>query len=98
MPDVLSCRQRKAHAKRRRVDLPLEEIADGGHAINVQLSAEEVGTSIACRVVTEGVEAQELTIALGELNGSGHVGIAWLGTASDQTGVNVTLIEPAEMQ
>ena len=30
------------------VDAPLQEIIDGGHAINVHLSAEEIGTYIAC--------------------------------------------------
>ncbi len=80
------------------VDAPLEEIIDGGHAINVHLSAEEIGEYIACGdiggVVSEGEEGQmELTIALGELNGSGHVGIAWLGADGDQTEVAVTLFK-----
>lgn len=83
------------------VDAPLEEIIGGGHAINVHLSAEEIGTYIACGdiggVVFDDDGRMELTIALGELNDSGLVGIAWLGAEGDQTEVAVTLIEPEEM-
>ena len=48
------------------VDMPLQEIIDGGHAINVHLSADEIDTYIACGdiggVVTtdEGEEENEL--------------------------------------
>jgi plastocyanin len=83
------------------VDVPLQEILDGGHAINVHLSAEEIGTYIACgdiggAVTTdEGEEESELIIGLGELNDSGHTGIAWLGADGDQTRVAVHLVEPA---
>ena len=84
------------------VDLPLEEIIAGGHAINVHLSAEEIGEYIACGdiggvVVTDYDERGELNIGLRELNGSGHVGTAWLGADGDQTNVEVILIEPDEM-
>src|SRR5918995_4605422 len=83
------------------VDMPLQEIIDGGHAINVHLSAEEIDTYIACddiggAVTTdEGEEENELIIGLGELNDSGHTGIAWLGADGDQTRVSVHLVEPA---
>jgi plastocyanin len=82
------------------VDMPLQEIIDGGHAINVHLSADEIDTYIACgdiggAVTTdEGEEEPELVIGLGELNDSGHTGIAWLGAAGDQTRVSVHLVEP----
>ena len=85
------------------VDMPLQEIIDGGHAINVHLSAEEIDTYIACgdiggAVTTdEGEEENELIIGLGELNDSGHTGIAWLGADGDQTRVAVYLVEPARM-
>jgi plastocyanin len=36
-----------------------------------------------------------LIIGLGELNDSGHTGIAWLGAEGDQTRVAVHLVEPA---
>ncbi|MDQ3412343.1 MAG: hypothetical protein M3509_09530 [Chloroflexota bacterium] len=84
------------------VDAPLQDIIDGGHAINVHLSAEEIGTYIACGniggVVFDDDGRMELTIALGEIDGSGHVGIAWLGAEGDQTEVAVTLIEPESME
>ena len=86
------------------VDVPLQEILDGGHAINVHLSAEEIGTYIACGTIggvvheRENGEGMEITIALAELNDSGHVGIAWLGDDGEGgTNVSVSLIEPEEM-
>lgn len=83
------------------VDMPLQEIIDGGHAINVHGSADAIDVYIACGdiggVVVEEGGRQHLLIALGELNDSGHVGIAWLGADGDQTEVVVTLIEPDEM-
>jgi hypothetical protein len=87
------------------VDAPLQEIIDGGHAINVHLSAEEIGTYIACGNIggivheRENGEGMEITIAPAELNDSGHVGIAWLGDDGEGgTNVSVSLIEPEEMQ
>jgi plastocyanin len=83
------------------VDMPLQEIIDGGHAINVHLSADEIDTYIACgdiggAVTTdEGETENELIIGLGELNDSGHTGIAWLGAEGDKTRVAVHLVEPA---
>lgn len=86
------------------VDVPLQEILDGGHAINVHLSAEEIDTYIACGNIgglvheRENGEGMEVTIALAELNDSGHVGIAWLGDDGEGgTNVSVSLIEPDEM-
>jgi plastocyanin len=83
------------------VDMPLQEIIDGGHAINVHLSADEIDTYIACgdiggAVTTdEGETENELIIGLGELNDSGHTGIAWLGAEGEKTRVAVHLVEPA---
>jgi plastocyanin len=85
------------------VDMPLQEIIDGGHTINVHLSAEEIDTYIACGdiggVVNTGENDsdQELTIGLGELNDLGHSGIAWLGADGEQTHVAIMLLEPSEM-
>ena len=82
------------------VEMPLQEIIDGGHAINVHLSPDEIDVYIACGdiggVVTmdEGEEETELIIGLGELNDSGHTGIAWLGAEGDTTRVSVSLVEP----
>jgi hypothetical protein len=84
------------------VDMPLQEIIDGGHAINVHQSADAIDVYIACGdiggVVVEEGGRQHLMIGLGELNDSGHTGVAWLGADGDQTEVAVTLIEPDEMQ
>ena len=87
------------------VDVPLEQITDGQHAINVHLSAEEIGTYIACGNIggvvheRENGEGMEVVIGLAELNDSGHVGIAWLGDDGEGgTNVSVSLIEPEEMQ
>ena len=60
------------------VDMPLQEI-DGGHAINVHLSADEIDTYIACGdiggvVAGRREEENELVIGLGELNDSGTPG------------------------
>ncbi len=83
------------------VDLPLEDIIAGGHAINVHLSDEEIGTYIACGdiggILTEEGGRTHLIIGLGELNDSGHTGIAWLGAEGDQTEVVIQIIEPDEL-
>lgn len=84
------------------IDLPLAEIIDGGHAINIHLSADEIDVYIACGnvggVIEEEGGREHLLIALGEMNDSGHVGIAWLGSDGDQTEVQITLIEPEGME
>ena len=83
------------------VDAPLQDIIDGGHAINVHESEDAIDVYLACGdiggVVVEEGGRQHLVIALGELNDSGHVGVAWLGEDGDQTEVVVTVIEPDEM-
>lgn len=84
------------------VDLPLQDIIDGGHAINVHESAEAIDVYIACGDIGGVLEVDEdgrthLVIGLRELNDSGRHGIAWLGEDGDQTEVVVTLIEPDAM-
>jgi hypothetical protein len=86
------------------VDMPLQEIIDGEHAINVHESAEAIDVYIACGDIggilheRENGEGTEIVIALAELNDSGHVGIAWLGDDGEGgTNVTVSLIEPGEM-
>jgi hypothetical protein len=85
------------------VDMPLQEIIDGGHAINVHESAEAIDVYIACgdiggTLVTDEDGRTHLIIGLGELNDSGHTGIAWLGDDGEETEVVISLIEPDEMQ
>ena len=86
------------------VDVPLQDIIDGGHAINVHLSNEEIGTHIACGdiggvITTDAGGRQEMMIGLAEQNDSGYSGTVWLGPSADgaQTEVSVILIEPAAM-
>src|SRR5215212_11009705 len=73
------------------VDMPLQDLVDGDYAINVHKSADEIDTYIACgdiggAVTTdEGETEPELIVGLGELNDSGHSGIAWLGQDGGQT-------------
>jgi hypothetical protein len=85
------------------VDMPLQEIIDGGHAINVHESAEAIDVYIACGDIGGTLETDEdgrthLIIGLGELNDSGHTGIVWLGDDGEETEVVISLIEPDEMQ
>jgi hypothetical protein len=84
------------------VDMPLQEIIDGGHAINVHLSADEIGTYIACGdiggvITTDEGGRQEMMMGLAELNDSGYAGTVWLGPSADntQTEVSVILLEAA---
>ena len=87
------------------VDMPLQEIIDGEHAINVHLSAAAIDLSIACGdiggyVVTDPAGRTELFVGLAEQNGSGHTGVVRFGVGDDpnQTEVVVMLIEPDIMQ
>lgn len=84
------------------VDIPLQEIIDGGHAINVHLSNDEIDTYVACGdiggvITTDDGGRQEMMIGLAEQNDSGYAGTVWLGPSADntQTEVSVILIEPA---
>ena len=87
------------------VEMPLDDILASPHAVNVHLSADDIGTYIACgdvggAVVTdEGETGREVVIGLGELNDSGHTGVAWLAENEDGSGtrVGVYLVEPVEM-
>jgi hypothetical protein len=87
------------------IDVPLQDLLDGEYAINVHESADAIDVYIACGNVggvvheRENGEGMELVIGLAELNDSGHVGIAWLGDDGEGgTNVNVSVIEPEEMQ
>jgi hypothetical protein len=87
------------------IDAPLQELLDSEHAINVHESADAIDVYIACGNISgvvhdmeNGSGGKELVIGLGELNDSGHVGIAWLGDDGEGgTNVSVSLIEPEEM-
>lgn len=86
------------------VDIPLEELLDGNHAVNVHKSADEINVYIACGdiggvVHTDEGGRTELVVALGALNDSGYYGVASIGSdeGASQTEVSVTLIEPGTM-
>jgi hypothetical protein len=87
------------------VDMPLQELIDGGYAVNVHQSTEEIDVYIACGdiggyVITDPAGRTELFIGLRELNDSGHIGVARFGVGDDpnQTEVSIQLIEPDEMR
>jgi hypothetical protein len=69
------------------VDVPLEQITDGQHAINVHLSAEEIDTYIACGDIGGQMMGDMLVIGVRELNDSEEVGVAVLEAMGDQTQV-----------
>lgn len=73
------------------VDMPLQEIIDGGHAINIHQSAEEIDLYIACGDIGGVISDDGLLIGLGELNDSGYRGVAQLQAAGDKTDVTVFL-------
>ena len=84
------------------IDMPLQEIIDGGHAINAHLSNEAIDQYIACGdiggvITTDEGGRREMMIGLAELNGSGYSGTVWLGPSADdtQTEISVILLEPA---
>jgi hypothetical protein len=87
------------------VDMPLQEIIDGGFTINVHESAEEIDVYIACGdiggfVITDPAGRTEVFVGLRELNDSGHTGVARLGVGDNvgQTEVSILLVEPDAMQ
>ena len=86
-------------------DVPLQTILDGQHAVNIHLSADEIGTYIACGNIggivnsRENGEGQEISVGLADLNESGYVGVAWLGDdGNGGTNVGLTLVNLDEMR
>jgi hypothetical protein len=69
------------------VDVPLDQIADGQHAINVHKSAEEIDVYIACGDIGGQMLGNMLVIGIGELNDSEEAGVAVLTEMGDQTQV-----------
>ncbi len=62
-----------------------EHFVASGYALNVHLSADEIGTYIACGDISGQVVGNELQIELQELNGSGYQGQATLKDNGDGT-------------
>lgn len=75
------------------VDATLDDLRTGGYAINAHESAENIGTYIACGNLTSAATGDTLAVGLGELNDSGHSGIAVLTANGDQTDVHIYLAE-----
>ena len=76
------------------VDATLEDLRNGGYAINVHQSADDIGTYIACGNLSGIIdESGALVVGLGELNDSGHSGVAILTEQGGQTNVTVYLTE-----
>lgn len=67
------------------VEADLNTIVSGGHAINVHESMENIGNYIACGDIGGTMMGSDLAIGLGELNGSGYSGAAWLHDNGDGT-------------
>ena len=74
------------------VPLTLDAILGADHAINAHLSAEQIGTYIACGNIG-GVlnESGALVIGLGEDSDSGYTGIAFLAPAADGVSTDVSV-------
>lgn len=76
------------------VEDTLENLRTGGYAINIHQSVDDIGTYIACGNLSGSIDdAGALVVGLGELNGSGHAGVAILTENGEQTDVNVFLAE-----
>ncbi len=82
------------------VDAPLDEIVEGGHAINLHQSEENIENYIACGDIGGRIETGPgmeeggtLVVGLGQLNDSGYAGIAVLEGKGDQTEVVIYLAE-----
>jgi plastocyanin len=76
------------------VDATVEDLRSGGYAINVHQSADDIGTYIACGDLSGVIDdSRALVVGLGELNDSGHSGVAILTEQGEQTDVSVYLTE-----
>jgi hypothetical protein len=74
------------------VPLPLADILAAPHAINIHLSADQIGTYIACGEIGGAVDASgAVIIGLRELNSSGFTGIAFLQPGIDGLSTDVSV-------
>ena len=78
------------------VPMTLDAIVGTDHAINVHLSADEIGTYIACGAIGGALDASgALAIGLNEQSNSGYTGVAYLSPGADgaSTGVSVFIAQ-----
>jgi len=76
------------------VEVALDDIISGGHAINVHESADNIDVYIACGDVTGEVTDGTLEVRLEELNGSGFAGLATLTVNEDGTTTVEIILTP----
>ncbi len=74
----------------------LDDLLATPHAINVHLSADEIGTYIACGEIAGSPAGGRFTVELAELNDSGHSGEAALESAGGETVVAILLHAAAD--
>jgi hypothetical protein len=73
------------------VPLTLDAILGADHVVNVHLSAEEIGTYIACGEIGGSLTPEgAVIIGLRELNDSGFTGIAYLAPGADGASTDVS--------
>jgi hypothetical protein len=78
------------------VQTDLNSLVSGQFAINVHESAANIGNYIACGDIGGMMMGSDLAMGLGELNGSGYSGVAWLHDNGDgTTTVYVFLTHPS---
>lgn len=76
------------------VEAALEDLRTGGYAINVHESVDDIGTYITCGSLSGAIDDDgTLVVGLGELNDSGHAGVAVLTADGEQTAVAVYLTD-----
>jgi hypothetical protein len=74
------------------VPLTLDAILAADHAINAHLSAEEIGTYIACGEIGGVIDANgSLIVGLREDSDSGYTGIAFLSPGADGASTDVSV-------
>ena len=74
------------------VDATVEDLRTGGYAINIHQSPDDIGTYITCGNLNGVIdESGALVVGLGQLNDSGHSGVAILTEEGEQTSVAVYL-------
>lgn len=79
-------------------EVALSDITGAEHAVNVHLSADELGTYIACGEVGGTLtENGTLAFRLHEMTDSGNQGVAWLSGGDDGTSVTVLLWEDRQL-
>jgi plastocyanin len=75
------------------IDVPLEQIVDGGHVIDVRKSADGIDQTLACGPVGGTIGENGLSLGLGEIDDSGYTGVALLQAVDNKTDVTIYLVQ-----